>query len=47
MQIVKKTFIVPGPGADNGKIPSQIAGEITSSLTRNNFNITDRGEVVT
>ncbi|KAG6558153.1 hypothetical protein Mapa_000334 [Marchantia paleacea] len=46
-KIVKKTFVVPGPSADNGKIPSQIAGEITSSLTRNNFTITDRGEVVT
>ncbi|KAL3687593.1 hypothetical protein R1sor_013902 [Riccia sorocarpa] len=46
-KIVRKTFVVPGPTAENGKAPSRLAGEITSSLTRNNFSITERGDVVT
>ncbi|KAL2629595.1 hypothetical protein R1flu_014281 [Riccia fluitans] len=46
-KIVRKTFVVPGPTAENGKAPSRLAGEISSSLARNNFSITDRGEVVT
>ena len=46
-QIVKKTFVVPGPSDSEGKSPSQVAGEITSFFTRKNFVITDRGETVT
>eukprot|EP00250_Pteridium_aquilinum_P011673 c20232_g1_i1 orf=51-869(+) len=46
-KIVKKTFTVPGPLAERGKAPNQVAGEITSFLTRKNFVVTDRGETVT
>lgn len=45
VQIVKKTFNVPGPAA-GGKSPKQIAAEITSFFTRNNFTVKDRSEVV-
>ncbi|XP_024399271.1 protein COFACTOR ASSEMBLY OF COMPLEX C SUBUNIT B CCB1, chloroplastic [Physcomitrium patens] len=44
-KIVKKTFNVPGPAA-GGKSPKQIAAEITSFFTRNNFTVKDRSEVV-
>ncbi|KAI5066735.1 hypothetical protein GOP47_0017263, partial [Adiantum capillus-veneris] len=46
-KIVKKTFTVPGPSGGQGKAPNQLAGEITSFLTRKNFTVTDRGETVT
>ncbi|CAM6118461.1 unnamed protein product [Calypogeia fissa] len=46
-KIVKKTFELPGPNGPEGKAPNQIAGEITSSLTRNNFAVKDRGDTVT
>ncbi|KAH7307706.1 hypothetical protein KP509_22G072900 [Ceratopteris richardii] len=47
-KIVKKTFTVPGPSAaEQGRAPKQLAGEITSFLTRKNFVVTDRGETVT
>ncbi|KAG0625840.1 hypothetical protein M758_2G083500 [Ceratodon purpureus] len=45
-KIVKKTFNVPGPTA-GGKSPKQIAAEITSFFTRNNFQVKDRSDVVT
>lgn len=47
LQIVKKTFTIPGPSAERGKAPNQVAGEITSFLTRKNFAVTDRGETIT
>ncbi|MCO5556005.1 hypothetical protein L7F22_009549 [Adiantum nelumboides] len=46
-KIVKKTFVVPGLSAEQGKAPKQLAGEITSFLTRKNFAVTDRGDTVT
>eukprot|EP00897_Mesotaenium_endlicherianum_P006025 jgi/Mesen1/5450/ME000273S04691 len=46
-KIVKKTFEAPGPAAPNAKPLSQLAGEVTSFFTRNNYTISDRGEVVT
>ncbi|KAH7577120.1 hypothetical protein ACOSP7_002102 [Xanthoceras sorbifolium] len=43
-KIVQKTFI----GEDQSKkAPNQVAGEILSFFTRNNFVVTDRGETVT
>lgn len=45
-KIVKKTFIVPGLTA-GGKAPKQVAAEIQSFFTRNNFNVKDRSDVVT
>lgn len=42
-KIVKKTFI----GEGEKKPPNQVAGEILSFFTRNNFQVTDRGETVT
>ncbi|KAK9925590.1 hypothetical protein M0R45_033910 [Rubus argutus] len=41
-KIVQKTFI----GQEN-KAPNQLAGEILSFFTRNNFVVTDRGETIT
>ena len=43
-QIVKKTFIREVEG---GNKPNQMAGEILSFFTRNNFVVSDRGETVT
>ncbi|KAJ7971787.1 protein COFACTOR ASSEMBLY OF COMPLEX C SUBUNIT B CCB1, chloroplastic [Quillaja saponaria] len=43
-KIVKKTFIGEGEGK---KVPNQIAGEILSFFSRNNFVVTDRGEAIT
>ncbi|XP_050234699.1 protein COFACTOR ASSEMBLY OF COMPLEX C SUBUNIT B CCB1, chloroplastic [Mercurialis annua] len=43
-KIVQKTFIGEGEGK---KAPNQVAGEILSFFTRNNFVVTDRGETVT
>ncbi|XWS40512.1 hypothetical protein CRYUN_Cryun17cG0001400 [Craigia yunnanensis] len=43
-KIVQKTFI--GEGAEK-KAPNQVAGEIFSFFTRNNFVVTDRGETIT
>lgn len=43
-QIVQKTFIGEGEGK---KAPNQVAGEILSFFTRNNFVVTDRGETIT
>ncbi|XP_002973398.2 protein COFACTOR ASSEMBLY OF COMPLEX C SUBUNIT B CCB1, chloroplastic [Selaginella moellendorffii] len=45
-KIVRKTYVVPGPSQESGKAPKQIAGEISSFFTRNNFTIVDSGEVV-
>lgn len=45
LQIVQKTFI--GEGESNKKAPNQVAAEILSFFTRNNFVVTDRGEVIT
>lgn len=42
-QIVQKTFI----GEGEKKAPNQVAGEILSFFTRNNFAVTDRGETIT
>lgn len=46
-KIVKKTFNMPGPTIAGGKSPKQIAAEITSFFTRNNFQVKDRSDVVT
>ncbi|GFP78820.1 hypothetical protein PHJA_000025500 [Phtheirospermum japonicum] len=43
-KVVKKTFI--GEGAEK-KAPNQVAGEIMSFFTRNNFAVSDRGETIT
>lgn len=43
-QIVQKAFIGEG---DEKKAPNQVAGEILSFFTRNNFTVIDRGETVT
>lgn len=43
-QIVQKTFIGEG---EEKKAPNQVAGEILSFFTRNNFVVTDRGETIT
>ncbi|MED6222879.1 Protein COFACTOR ASSEMBLY OF COMPLEX C SUBUNIT B ccb1, chloroplastic [Stylosanthes scabra] len=42
-KIVKKTFV----GEGEKKSPNQVAGEILSFFTRNNFEVTDRGETIT
>ena len=44
MQIVQKTFV-----KEEGQpmAPSLVAGEILSFFTRNSFNVSDRGEVIT
>lgn len=44
LQIVQKTFVGEG---ESKKAPKQVAGEIFSFFTRNNFVVTDRGEVIT
>ncbi|KAK6912902.1 Cofactor assembly of complex C subunit B, CCB1 [Dillenia turbinata] len=43
-KIVQKTFIGEGKGK---KVPNQVAGEILSFFTRNNFVVADRGETIT
>ncbi|XP_021644884.2 protein COFACTOR ASSEMBLY OF COMPLEX C SUBUNIT B CCB1, chloroplastic [Hevea brasiliensis] len=43
-KIVQKTFIGEGEGK---KAPNQVAGEILSFFTRNNFVVTDRGDTIT
>ncbi|KAA8548297.1 hypothetical protein F0562_004726 [Nyssa sinensis] len=43
-KIVQKTFIGEG---EVKKAPSQVAGEILSFFTRNNFVVLDRGETIT
>lgn len=43
---MKKTFNMPGTIA-GGKSPKQLAAEITSFFTRNNFTVKDRSDVVT
>ncbi|KAK9221760.1 hypothetical protein WN944_010189 [Citrus x changshan-huyou] len=43
-KIVQKTFVGEG---ESKKAPNQVAGEIFSFFTRNNFVVTDRGEVIT
>ncbi|XAR52064.1 hypothetical protein NMG60_11006916 [Bertholletia excelsa] len=42
-KIVQKTYI----GAQGNKSPNQMAGEILSFFTRNNFVVLDRGETIT
>lgn len=45
-KVVKKTFVeevVEG----NKKAPNQVAGEILSFFTRNNFSVVDKGETIT
>ncbi|KAI9084043.1 hypothetical protein K1719_034039 [Acacia pycnantha] len=42
-KVVKKTFI----GEGEKKTPNQVAGEILSFFTRNNFAVTDKGETIT
>ncbi|XP_058737642.1 protein COFACTOR ASSEMBLY OF COMPLEX C SUBUNIT B CCB1, chloroplastic [Vicia villosa] len=42
-KIVKKTFVDEG----GNKAPSQVAGEVLSFFTRNNFSVVDRGETIT
>ena len=44
---MKKTFVIAGPKAPEAKALSVVAGEITSFFTRSNYQIADRGEVVT
>ncbi|KAK9117724.1 hypothetical protein Sjap_016671 [Stephania japonica] len=43
-KIVQKTFVEEG---EEKKATSQVAGEILSFFTRNNFNVSDRGETIT
>ncbi|KAK4426574.1 protein COFACTOR ASSEMBLY OF COMPLEX C SUBUNIT B CCB1, chloroplastic [Sesamum alatum] len=43
-KVVQKTFIGEGEGK---KAPNQVAGEILSFFTRNNFTVSDRGETIT
>lgn len=42
-KVVKKTFIGEGEGK---KAPNQVAGEILSFFTRNNFVVSDRGDTI-
>ncbi|OVA17357.1 Protein of unknown function DUF3529 [Macleaya cordata] len=44
-KIVKKSFV--GEGEGKMKEPNQVAGEILSFFTRNNFVVSDRGETIT
>ncbi|MCL7034871.1 hypothetical protein MKW94_011890 [Papaver nudicaule] len=44
-KIVKKSFV--GEGEAKMKGPNQVAGEILSFFTRNNFAVSDRGETIT
>lgn len=44
-QIVQKTYI--SEDGEGKKTPNQVAGEILSFFTRNNFIVLDRGETVT
>ncbi|XP_010556326.1 PREDICTED: protein COFACTOR ASSEMBLY OF COMPLEX C SUBUNIT B CCB1, chloroplastic-like [Tarenaya hassleriana] len=44
-KVVRKTFVTEGGGIR--KEPKQVAGEILSFFTRNNFEVTDRGETIT
>lgn len=44
IQIVQKTYIGEGEGKN---APNQVAGEILSFFTRNNFVVLDRGETIT
>jgi hypothetical protein len=46
-QVVKKTFRVQGSTMEQGKSPRQIAAEISSFFTRNNFLVTGRGDTIT
>ncbi|CAO2141882.1 unnamed protein product [Urochloa humidicola] len=43
-KIVQKTFVKEG---GESMAPNQVAGEILSFFTRNNFTVSDRGEVIT
>ncbi|XP_010249255.1 PREDICTED: protein COFACTOR ASSEMBLY OF COMPLEX C SUBUNIT B CCB1, chloroplastic [Nelumbo nucifera] len=43
-KVVQKAFV--GEGEDK-KVPNQVAGEILSFFTRNNFTVSDRGETIT
>ncbi|XVF57681.1 hypothetical protein PTKIN_Ptkin07bG0001700 [Pterospermum kingtungense] len=43
-KIVQKTFIGEG---EEMKAPNQVAGEVLSFFSRNNFVVTDRGETIT
>ncbi|KAM0006356.1 putative cofactor assembly of complex C subunit B, CCB1 [Helianthus debilis subsp. tardiflorus] len=45
-KVVKKTF-VEEEIAGTKKTPNQVAGEILSFFTRNNFSVVDRGETIT
>ncbi|KAF3790479.1 COFACTOR ASSEMBLY OF COMPLEX C SUBUNIT B protein [Nymphaea thermarum] len=45
-KIVQKTFVRDGT-EEKSTAPNQVAGEILSFFTRNNFNVSDRGEIVT
>lgn len=46
MQIVQKTFVKEGI-EEGKKAANQVAGEILSFFTRNNFTVLDRGETIT
>ncbi|CAN6470565.1 unnamed protein product [Victoria cruziana] len=45
-KIVQKTFVRDG-AEEKSTAPNQVAGEILSFFTRNNFTVSDRGEIVT
>nr|XP_043606743.1 protein COFACTOR ASSEMBLY OF COMPLEX C SUBUNIT B CCB1, chloroplastic [Erigeron canadensis] len=45
-KVVKKTFIEQVSEGDK-KPPNQVAGEILSFFTRNNFSVVDKGETIT
>ncbi|XP_076893083.1 protein COFACTOR ASSEMBLY OF COMPLEX C SUBUNIT B CCB1, chloroplastic-like [Bidens hawaiensis] len=47
-KVVKKTFVEDSfEGNKMKKTPNQVAGEILSFFTRNNFSVVDRGETIT
>lgn len=46
IQVVKKTFVEEEIDGKK-KPPNQVAGEILSFFTRNNFTVVDKGETIT
>ena len=49
-KVVQKTYAVPGPAvteAEGGKPLDALAREVSTFFIRNNYNITDAGEIVT
>ncbi|KAI3811877.1 hypothetical protein L1987_16573 [Smallanthus sonchifolius] len=46
-KVVKKTFVEDEETEGKKKTPNQVAGEILSFFTRNNFSVVDRGDTIT